>query len=237
MASGVVGTIEDTQGLKNVSSEIAPIFKLLSENIQVQQQSTVVTSTSITNNTLIFGSSSKTWGSTYPYGTTIISSFVLSSATTGILGSTPLGDGRPLPVVLNVSSPSNVFRESLRDTLFLDSTNTTATWDTVNYRFTFTGSDKIQTLAISKNATVNITTATLRINSGQITNPANLSYYLSNDGGTTWESVTLNTRHTFTTSVGTELRLKIECAPSVTAQIDIDDADENSFPLEVLVNQ
>jgi len=209
---GIVGSIQDTQTLKNVDNEVAPIFKIFTEDIHVDEHSTQIKTRSLTG----------------------FSGFILGNSNHGILGTNPLGGTRPSFSVTSVVNPNNIYKESLRTDEFKDASNTTATWDTTNFRWTFTTGQVIQTLAISKDATVTITNATLSIESSQITSSGNLTFFLSADGGTNFEQVTNGANHLFT-NTGTELKLKITASGS--AQIDVDDSDDNSFPVEVRVNQ
>jgi hypothetical protein len=232
---GIVGSIQDTQTLKNVDNEVAPIFKIFTEDIHVDEHSTILKSRSISGNTLIWGSTSKAWGTPYQWNSAIVTdAFILGNVSSGRLGTDELGETLASFQVIGVTNPNNIYKESLRTDTFKDTSNTTATWDTTNFRWTFTTGQVIQTLAISKDATVTITNATLSIESSQITNPGNLTFFLSADGGSNFEQVTNGVNHLFT-NTGTELRLKITASGS--AQIDVDDSDENSFPVEVRVNQ
>jgi len=234
MADPVLGTIRDTQQLKDVRSDVDPAFRFFNETLKVKEHSTRVLTRSVSGNTLIWGNTQKSWGSPYLWGSSIYTSFILSNPGAGVLGSSQLGSSLSTFAVIGVINPNGIWYEALRTDTFKDSTNTTATWDTTNFRWTFAGSDQIQTSVISWNENITITTATLYIESDQITNGSNLTYYLSADDGSNWEEVNLSVQHTFT-NTGKKLKLKITASGS--AQIDVDDSDENSYPLEVRVNQ
>ena len=234
MANGLVGTIEDTQGLKNVDADVAPIFKIFTEEINAKQHSTVFSSRSVSGTNIIWGNTLKAWGTPYVWGNVVNNTFVLGNSGAGRLGSDKLGSTLASFTILSVINPNGIWYESLRTDTFKDSTNTTATWDTTNFRWTFAGSDQIQTEIISWNQNTLIQSATLALTTSQITNPGNLTYYLSADDGTNWETVTNGTHHFFT-NTGYKLKLKITASGS--AQIDVDDSDENSYPVEVRVNQ
>jgi hypothetical protein len=233
MTEGISGTIKDTQGLKNVNADTVPLFGLYTENLNVDTYTTRVKTRSIAGTILIWGNSGfGQWG-TYTWGTAANVSFILGNTLAGILGTATLGSNASTWSILRVINPNNIWKESLRTDSFEDTTNTTATWDTTNFRWTFTTGQIIQTLAFYLDQTT-ITNATLTIDSSRITTPANLSYELSADGGTNWETVTLGTKHTFT-DTGIDLRLKVTASGAAT--IDVDDSDDVSIPIEVSYNQ
>lgn len=165
-------------------------------------------------------------------------SFVLGHTDNGVLGTDTLGENSLGAVTrYRVTNPNNVFRDYLRATSFKDTVNTTATWDTVNFRWTFTANEVIQTLAISLNDGT-IASAQLKLNTSNVTNIANLTFEISADGGSNWVTTTYDSVNdlfdtiTFTAGQqGTELLLRVTCAAAVTAQIDIDDTDGASTPI------
>lgn len=132
-------------------------------------------------------------------------------------------------VVIRVINANNTWRDYLRDTDFVDTGSTTATVSTANFDITFTGVQTYQTVSIFTNSKT-IIQATLKIDTTNITSAGNLTYYLSANGGSNWETVTLDTEHTFT-NTGTDLRLKI--VSSANAAIDIDDSDGYSTAIIV----
>lgn len=212
MANTLLGTVRDTGGLKDVRSDVDQAFRFFDETLKAKEHSTQIKTRDLTGFT----------------------GFILGNTSFGILGTSTLGGTLPAQTTQRVINPNGIYYEALRETTFKDTSNTTATWDTTNFRWTFTTGQIIQTLPISKDPNITITNATIVINSSQITNPSNLTYQLSANGGANFETVTLGTQHVFT-NTGTELILKITASGS--AQIDIDDSDENSFPVEVKVNQ
>lgn len=165
-------------------------------------------------------------------------SFILGHATNGVLGTANgvggnqiiLGDYTSSWVTQKIVNPDNTWRELIRDTTFKDASATTGTWDTTNYEWIFANGNIIQTTSIFYNNET-ITDAEININEDNITNSGNLTYYLSANGGSDWESATLNSSHIFT-STGTDLRLKIE-ASSGTAKISADDSNSNTTAIEV----
>jgi len=200
MAGGISGTIHDTQGLKNVSGDTIPTFTMLTDNLYSQTHSTVIKKRDWTG-----------WVG-----------FKLGDITLGILGTSTLGGAATPALVLDqVVNPNNIWKEALRNTDFEDSVNTTGTWDTTNHKLTFTTGQQIQTSIIAKKTAINITNAEVRFDESRIVNKANLTYWLSSDGGTTFEQVNNYIKHYFTT-IGTELVLKIVLTTGTSAEIQIE---------------
>jgi hypothetical protein len=69
-------------------------------------------------------------------------------------------------------------------------------------------------------------TATILIDTSNVSNTANVTFYLSPNGGSTWELATLNSALTFATTNGTDLRLKIEGASGETVTL-------GSYPVRI----
>ena len=233
MSITTLGTIRDTGSLKDVRSDVDPAFRFFTENLYVQEHATRVRIRSIAGTILIWGNTGfGQWGS-FNWGSSANVSFILGNSLAAILGTTELGSNASAWAIQRVINPNNIWKESLRTDTFEDTTNTTATWDTTNFRWTFTTGQIIQTSEIYLDSTT-ITSATLTIDSSRITTPGNLTYQLSADGGTNWETVTLGTKHTFT-NTGVDLRLKVTASGAAT--IDVDDSDDVSIPIEVSYNQ
>jgi len=231
--NATAGTIRDTGGLKDVRSDVNPNFEFFNEHLPIKEGSTRVRVRSIAGTILIWGNVGfGQWGS-YNWGSAANVSFILGNYLAATLGTTELGSRASAWELSRVISPNNVWKEALRTDTFEDSTATTATWDTTNFRWTFTTGQIIQTSEIYLDSTT-LTSATLTIQSSRITSPGNLAYQLSADGGTNWETITLGTKHTFS-NTGIDLRLKITASGSAT--IDIDNSDEVSIPIEVSYNQ
>lgn len=209
MANPLLGTIQDTQGLKEVRSDVEVAFEFFEEDINVEEHSTVVSSQDV--------SSASIW----------------DNSARGVWGTNTWDAAKGATTVHAVVNKDNIWREAIRDETFNDTGNTTADWDTTNFRWDFNNTEIIQTLTIFDNSTT-ITNARLDIASGNITSVGNLTFELSADGGSNWETVTLNTSHTFT-NTGTDLRLKITASGNAT--IDIDDANEVSTTIKVYYNE
>lgn len=167
-------------------------------------------------------------------------SFVLGHPTNGVLGTANgvggnqivLGDQSDEWITERVVNPNNTWREMLRTTTFKDTATTTGTWDTSTYKLEFGDGDVIQTETIYTDDStlasgrLNIAAANISLGSG-----ATLTYYLSPDGGSNWETVTNETIHSFTNS-GSDLKLKISCSGG-TAEIAIEDSDGYTTPIRV----
>jgi len=162
-----------------------------------------------------------------------------------VLGVNTLGETTLNFVRIRVVNPNNTWKEVIRNTNFKDSDNTDATWDVTNHDWEFTGVQTIQTKSIYLNSDT-ITNATLTIDTNNITDSSVLTFYLSADGGSNWETVTNRTRHNFT-NTGDELRLKITSSGNSKIHIErgrffpqtfpiiLDDG--SSQPIEVVYNE
>ena len=209
---------------------ILPVFKVMPrENLNVVHGPAIVYKRNIAGQSMIWNHTVYGIFGTAEWSDKLYAEFVLGDSTYGVLGLSPLGKEEAAFVVYRVINPDNEWRELIRSDLFKDS-NTTATWDTSNHRWTFTSGQILQTKSIFKNDTETITKATLKILSSNITNSSNLTFYLSADGGSSWEEVTNNEEHSFT-NTGTDLRLKI--VASGNAQIDIEDSEGTSTLIKV----
>jgi hypothetical protein len=198
--------ITDTQGALNpIDTEGSGfILKRKQEDIFLEENSTRIISRDVSTDTIwgvfIWGASN--WDNAYANPETVV----------------------------RVVNPNNIYREYMRDDDFINLTNTTATVATAStFNIVFADTEIYESTSLHLNNNT-ITSATLNINSDNITNSSNLTFELSADGGSNYEAVTLNTSNSFTTT-GQDLRLKITC--SGTAQIDIDDAYGISIPIEL----
>jgi hypothetical protein len=148
-------------------------------------------------------------------------SFILGSSVNGVLGSPQLGeDGSQIVLgeagrtrsTNSIVNPNNTFREFFRDAYFEDTGVTTADWSDTIGQLDFTTGEIAQSSSIVKGAgTIAQATFTLTVSSGSVTD---LTVQLAADGST-FETVTLDTLHTFSTT-GTDLRFKITAAGTVT---------------------
>ena len=96
---------------------------------------------------------------------TIGTAFILGHPTNGILGTSQLGAGTYGSLTkYAVVNPNSTFHDHLRETEFEDSTNTTANWDTTNFKAEFSPFDQLQTDSIFYNykelSTVKLTIST-----------------------------------------------------------------------------
>lgn len=114
-------------------------------------------------------------------------------------------------VINRVTNYNNRYYE-LFTTNILKAASTTATW---NDGLTFSASSTqiAESLSIFKNNEI-IIAATLQVTG---TGTSGAEYFMSADGGVTWEEVVPGTRHVFTTS-GTDLRWKIDNNPDNTSE-------------------
>jgi len=133
-------------------------------------------------------------------------SWIVGSSTNGIVGTnTSTADGQQQVVgsagvintVLKVVNDNNTYFELLNNTTFKDTSNTTGTWDGTGSAIV-TASKILQSLGIWKD-TGTCVSATIKVTIASGT--ANISRYLSSDGGSNFESVSDNVEHNFTNKV------------------------------------
>ena len=149
---------------------------------------------------------------------TLNSSFILGHARSGILGTSQLGAaGVSAESTTQILHPDNIAEEYIYDNDFKDTGNTTATWDNSAFQWDFTGSQVIQTSSIHLGGAT-ATTGRITFPTANITNPGNVTYELTADGGSNWEPISLNTIHTFT-NTGTDMRARATSSGNATIDI------------------
>ncbi len=140
------------------------------------------------------------------YGTNTYSSslsFILGDPNRAILGTTELGGGQISEIVSRVINKNNTFIEKYNHSDFIDTTNSTGSYVAGSY--TLASAEILQSEVIAKNNQI-YTSAVLSIEGTDI---ADDTFYLSGDGGSTWEVVTNGTEHTFSTSSTAGIKYKI----------------------------
>lgn len=91
-------------------------------------------------------------GPTAVFTRNIGTAFILGHPDNGVIGTDLLGAGTyGSNVVDTVVNSNNAFHEHFRDSDYNDSTNSTASWDTTNYRWEFIPNDVGQTKSIFLN--------------------------------------------------------------------------------------
>lgn len=139
----------------------------------------------------------------------IANAFILGHPTNGILGTggVGLGEGtRGDYSFLRVVNPNRTYIDYLQGDLFNDTGSTTATW-TGGGSISFTSGQIAQSHPIFlNNETVSTATLTAADSGG-------ISYLLSADGGSNWESVSSGTQHVFANQ-GTDLRFRATSSTS-----------------------
>lgn len=156
---------------------------------------------------------------------TIGNSWIVGSTTNGIVGTNTgtqgggqqvVGaSGRSGEVVIRVINPNNNFREHFRDTTFKDTDAlNTADWNTTLFRLAMTTktdkSKAYNTIATSHTIFTNSKTVSKATFNATETKWGSdvIKYYLSADGGASWEEVTLGIEHIFT-NTGTDLKFRV----------------------------
>ena len=136
---------------------------------------------------------------------TIGDSFILGHSTNGTLGSSNsnvLGDDRGAITVIRVVNPNNTFQEYFRTDTFKGA-STTADWDTTNHWLEIAHNETCILSSIYKN---NDTIYTITITMESDDDVTDLLIFLSANGGSNYEAVIHNTKHTFS-NTGTDLRI------------------------------
>jgi len=176
-----------------------PILKRNSELIQLEENSTIISTNTIGN------------------------SFILGHSVNGVLGTAngmngsqiQLGEqGRTLTVV-RIVNPNNTFREHFRDTVFRDGTSVnTADWNTTLYRLAMT-TDTDQTTVYNTIATLSsifyneVTVSKVLINAKETKHGNDIiRYMVSADGGSNWQEITKAT-DTLLENPGQDLRIQV----------------------------
>ena len=160
--------------------------------------------------------------STRLFTNTIGHSFIFSHSVNGKFGTANGVDGQQIvfgeagrsgETIIRVVNPNNNFREHFRDTTFKH-TDTTADWNTTLFRLAMTTktskSKAYNTIAQSLSIFLDdktISKAVFNANENKYGNDI-IKYFLSADGGSNWEEVTLGTEHTFT-NIGIDLRFRV----------------------------
>lgn len=201
---------KDMKAQDNLNGQPFPIFKLFREEMELDA-SMIISARSISGDVGIYDNASFGIYGISKYGTVSSVQFVLGSVQAGILGSSILGSTVSAYVIQRVINQSNKHIERFIGTTFKDS-STTADWDTTNEQLDFTtGEIAVSEIIFANNETILSATIIPVIESGS----ANLTYELSADDGSNWESVTVSSLHTFT-NVGTKLRWRITASGSAT---------------------
>ena len=142
-------------------------------------------------------------------------SWIVGSSTNGIVGtntSTEDGSqqvvgsaGRDL-VLIRVVNPNNIFREHFRDDTFKDASNTTADWNvSSSLTLEMTVGETAQSWAVDyNNGTITKATVNIDFDTGDA---SDITFQLAANGST-YETVTIGTEHSFTVT-GHILKFKI----------------------------
>ncbi len=190
---------QNTSDNLNPTDKTVPILKKSDEDIRLEEDSTLI------------------------FTETIGNSWIVGSATNGIVGANTGtqgggqqvvgGDGRGGLILSKVVNQNNLFRENFRVTNFQGSGN--ANWDTTNHRLASSTSDNHSTIHNSyqefNTMFLNgqtITKATINAIETRWNPNDKIAYFLSADGGNNWEEATLGVEHIFT-HTGDNLKAKI----------------------------
>jgi hypothetical protein len=98
----------------------------------------------------------------------------------------------------------------------------------------FSSPNIFQTKSVALNIGETIVNAKIVINLAALSSTADFTWFLTADGGTTWEEASVNTLHAFSTT-GNDLRMKVYGASGAT--ITVRQADGTDYPLKVSYNE
>lgn len=174
------------------------------ENRYFEQQIKNIAGTTLVWGHSIYG----LWGG-FKWGSDTESSFVLGHETFGILGSIELGASvEDSTTTVKIIQGKDTYKEYFYDEDF-NSANTTGDWNTSTKQCELDTGEILETSTIfyDSSSTDIIQAATLTITNTGDTPTA----YMTADGGSNWELVTLGTKHTFINS-GSDLRIKLNVA-------------------------
>ena len=152
-------------------------------------------------------------------------SLILGNVTNGVLGikladngsQVVLGAASASTTVAIVASPNKVYREHFTDTNFRDTGSaTTADWAATAEELAFTSGEIAQSREVAYNdGVVQAATLSVTVKTGS---SSDLTLQLSANGGSDWETVTLDNEHTFV-KTGSDLRFKFTAAGTVTLSL------------------
>lgn len=153
--------------------------------------------------------------------------FILGNDTFGKLGTNKLGDdGNYTTSTVSLIPGNNTFKEFIYDTEYDGSG--TATWDTGNNKITFTSGQTRTTDDFAIGVAYTSFNVTLASTTGTILTE------ISGDGGSTWQTVTLETTTAFTSSDGTGVRLRFTENAALPAEIATTKKDDGSYNLPAI---
>ena len=171
-------------------------FKPRRRYFQVQKQS-------VAGDTLIWGNNTYGIWNSFKWGNTAQASFVLSSSSYGILGTSQLGSQASSPVTIKLVQGAMTYEEYCYDTDFHDAVNSTATFSTVTKDIIFESNEIWYSDVIDLGTTLSWVTVDLGDTIGT------LVIEVSSDNKDTWQTVTEGIRTVVTTSdgLGTYVRI------------------------------
>jgi len=142
---------------------------------------------------------------TAKYGALTGGSFVLGHPTFGILGTSKLGKSTGSPIVVILQQGDNTYQEFVYDDEFYDSINSSGvTWDINTKTITIEGLGILYTDKISYGIEYTYFTVVLADVSDD-----GYEIYISGDGKSSWQQISINTRTAFNSSNNDGVYLKI----------------------------
>lgn len=185
----------------DLGGESFQIFKFFRENISPQEVVTIVEEKVLSSGVFILGNSSFGILGTSPLGAEDELVVVWGNPTYGVWGTSNWGEESSVFIVVRVIPYNDVYIERFNSSQLIE---TLTDCNITGKVLTFTADGEMISKCIYKND-INVVSANINV---LFTNEvAGYELYLSNNG-TDWESTTINTLHTFTTT-GQELYYKV----------------------------
>lgn len=148
--------------------------------------------------------------------------FILGHSVFGKLGTQKLGESSAVWEDYSLIPGNNIYRDFLLDDVFEGTITGTGNWNTSTNQLEFNSGDSISTGKITYGIPYTYFTVKLESYTGTIT------VEISGDNGSTWQTVTLNTRTAFTSFDNSGVLLRFTESGSSTATIaNLYDADDS----------
>lgn len=202
---------------KNIGNKKSEILFLKKRQIKPKERHLIVDQRVIASDVLVWGNEDfGVWGEDN-WGSTAQASFILGNPDAGILGESQLGSQTSEWERIRVVNPNRNYIDNLYSTTFKDTSSTTASWSGDGQIVFGTSSETATSLSIYKNQET-ITSATLTATE---TGSGSLTYFMSADTGSNFETVTNGEEHEFT-NTGQDLRFKATGSDKAITKIDIE---------------